>query len=211
MNLRIKFNKTKDAKYISHLDLLRTFNRMLMRSMLTPSYSQGFNPHILLNFLHPSSVGTETLNDCADIVIEGEYDTKEVLKNLREVSPLGIEICDVTTDDSLKFNTLCAAMYTVKIDTNKDKDEIINFLRQDEILIEKKTKKGIKEVDIKPLFLSYEVEDKIVLKLKLKAGSSENLNPQLVLKAMEKHIDNIKISNVRIVREYLISENGEIF
>ena len=211
MNLRIKFNKTKDAKYISHLDLLRTFNRMLMRSMLTPSYSQGFNPHILLNFLHPSSVGTETFCDCADIVIEGEYDTKEVLKNLREVSPLGIEICDVTTDDSLKFNTLCAAMYTVKIDTNKDKDEIMNFLRQDEILIEKKTKKGIKEVDIKPLFLSYEVEDKIVLKLKLKAGSSENLNPQLVLKAMEKHIDNIKISNVRIVREYLISENGEIF
>lgn len=211
MNLRIKFNKTGEAKYISHLDLLRTFNRMLMRSILVPEYSQGFNPHILLTFAQPASVGMATKNDCADIVVAGEYDLKEVYDNLLKTAPTGIEIVEVTDKQTIPFNTLCAAMYTVLVDTNASKDDIIEFLRLDEILIDKKTKKGIKEIDIKPMFLSYEVEDGVVLKLKLKAGSQENLNPQLVLKAMEKYIKDISISNIRITREYLISENGEIF
>ena len=211
MNLRIKFNKTNEAKYISHLDLLRTFNRMLMRSDLKPSYSQGFNPHILLTFALPASVGMETRNDCADITVDGEYDILKVKKNLISAAPTGIEITEVSENLSPQFNTVCAAMYTVLIDTNASKDDIIEFLRKDEILIDKKTKKGIKEVDIKPLFLSYEVEDGITLKLKLKAGSQENLNPSLVIKAMEKYIENITVSNVRIIREYLISESESIF
>ena len=76
MDVRIKFNKIDEVKYISHLDLLRTFNRMLMRSGLKLSYSQGYNPHILLTFAQPSSVGMATKNDCADITLDGEY-TKE--------------------------------------------------------------------------------------------------------------------------------------
>ena len=211
MNLRVKFNKTNEAKYISHLDLLRTFNRMLMRSDLKPEYSQGYNPHILLTFAQPASVGMETKNDCADITIAGEYKEEKVFENLKKAAPSGIEIISVTSDRHLPFNSVDSAFYTVKIDTNKNKDDIIKFLRLDEILIEKKTKKGIKEIDIKPMLLSYEVEDGIVLKLKLKAGSSENLNPLLLLKAMEKYVENILISDVRITREYLISENGEIF
>lgn len=212
MNLRIKFNKIGDAKYISHLDLLRTFNRMIMRSDLKPQYSQGYNPHILMSFLQPSSVGMATKSDCLDITLEGEYDLNKVLLNLKEVAPRGIEITSVEENtDKLKFNTLSSALYSVLIDTNATKDDIINFLRLDEILVDKKTKKGIKEVDIKPLLLSYEVKDGIELILHLKAGSTENLNPSLLLKAMEKYIDNIYINNVRITREYLLSENGEAF
>lgn len=212
MNLRIKFNKISDAKYISHLDLLRTFNRMIMRSELKPQYSQGYNPHIIMSFLQPSSVGMATKSDCLDITLEGEYDLDQVFKNLNEVAPAGIEITEVKENtDMLRFNTLSSALYTVLIETNATKDEIMSFLRLDEILIDKKTKKGIKEVDIKPLLLSYEVKDGIELILKLKAGSTENLNPSLLLKAMEKYIDNIYINNVRIMRECLLSENGEVF
>lgn len=212
MNLRVKFNKINDAKYISHLDLLRTFNRMIMRSDVKPSYSQGYNPHIIMSFLQPSSVGMATKSDCFDITVEGEYDLSKVLVNFREVAPRGIEIISVEENtDKMKFNTLSSAVYTVLMDTNATKDDIINFLRLDEILIDKKTKKGIKEVDIKPLLLSYEVKDGIELILHLKAGSLENLNPSLLLKAMEKYIDNIYINNVRITRESLLSENGETF
>ncbi len=212
MELRVKFNKISDAKYISHLDLLRTFNRMIMRSDLKPAYSQGYNPHIIMSFLQPSSVGMATKSDCLDITLEGEYDLNKVLLNFKEVAPRGIEITSVEENNGkLKFNTLSSAVYSVLIDTNATKDDIINFLRLDEIFVDKKTKKGIKEVDIKPLLLSYEVKDGIELILHLKAGSSENLNPSLLLKAMEKYIDNIYINNVRITREYLLSENGEIF
>jgi len=86
----------------------------------------------------------------------------------------------------------------------------MEFLRRDEILIEKKTKKGVKEVDIKPLMISYEVLEGIILKLTLKAGSSENLNPQLLIKAMEKYM-NVTAENVQIIREKLLTENGKAF
>lgn len=211
MVVRIKFNKTDEAKYISHLDLLRTFNRILLRSGLKPAYSQGYNPHILMAFIQPASVGMETKNDCVDITFEEQYKAEDILDALKSASPKGIEILSVSENPALKFNTLSSASYVVSIDTNGTKDEIIEFLRLDEIYVEKKTKKGIKEVDIKPMFLSYEVEDGIILKLKLKAGSTENLNPLLVVKAMEKYVKNITISNVKITREYLISENGKTF
>ena len=210
MNLRIKFDKTNEAKYISHLDLLRTFNRMIMRSMLTPSYSQGFNPHILLAFLQPSSVGMETKGDCADLTVEGTYDLNEVLKNLKENAPEGIVITSVCEAGEPKFNTLAYAEYTVKLTVDATKDEIIEFLRKDEILIDKKTKKGIKEVDIKPLMVSYEVMDGIILKLTLKAGSTENLNPQLLIKAMEKYM-SVNVTETYIIREKLLTENMKAF
>lgn len=210
MNLRIKFNKKNEAKYISHLDLLRTFNRMIMRSMLTPSYSQGFNPHILLAFLQPSSVGMETKGDCAELTVSGTYNLDEVLCNLKENAPAGIEIVSVIEESEPPFNTLAFAEYTVRLEVDASKDEIMEFLRRDEILIEKKTKKGVKEVDIKPLMISYEVLEGIILKLTLKAGSSENLNPQLLIKAMEKYM-NVTAENVQIIREKLLTENGKAF
>ncbi len=210
MNLRIKFNKTKEAKYISHLDLLRTFNRMIMRSMLTPAYSQGFNPHILLAFLQPSSVGMETKGDCADLTVSGTYNLSEVLENLKENAPEGIEIISVSDAEEPKFNSLAFAEYTVNLEVNASKDDIIDFLRKDEILIDKKTKKGVKEVDIKPLMVSYEVLDGITLKLTLKAGSTENLNPQLLIKAMEKYM-GVTVEYTEIIREKLLTENGEAF
>ena len=210
MNLRIKFNKTKEAKYISHLDLLRTFNRMIMRSMLTPAYSQGFNPHILLAFLQPSSVGMETKGDCADLTVSGTYNLSEVLENLKENAPEGIEIISVSDAEEPKFNSLAFAEYTVNLEVNTSKDDIIDFLRKDEILIDKKTKKGVKEVDIKPLMVSYEVLDGITLKLTLKAGSTENLNPQLLIKAMEKYM-GVTVEYTEIIREKLLTENGEAF
>ncbi len=210
MNLRIKFNKTKEAKYISHLDLLRTFNRMIMRSMLTPAYSQGFNPHILLAFLQPSSVGMETKGDCADLTVSGTYNLNEVMENLKENAPEGIEIIRVSDAEEPKFNSLAFAEYTVNLEVDASKDDIIEFLRKDEILIDKKTKKGVKEVDIKPLMVSYEVLDGITLKLTLKAGSTENLNPQLLIKAMEKYM-GVTVEYTEIIREKLLTENGEAF
>ena len=76
-----------------------------------------------------------------------------------------------------------------------------------EILVEKKTKKGIKEVDIKNLISSCKfekIDDKIIMKLTCAAGSEENLNPDLLMKAFEKYIDNCDISYYSIHRNQLV-------
>ena len=70
MNVRIQFSKGYEAKYVSHLDLMRTFNRMLMRSGLPVSYTQGFNPHIILTFAQPLSVGVTSDGEYAEFQME---------------------------------------------------------------------------------------------------------------------------------------------
>ncbi len=210
MDVRIKFNKRGEASFISHLDLLRTFNRMVMRSGLKPGYSQGFNPHILISFAQPSSVGMITENDCADITFDGEYKTDEIFEKLKSASPSGIEITEVTTERIPPFNKVNMASYSVYLECNKSKEELFVFFEKAEILIDKKTKKGIKEVDIKPMILDYDIleNDGIILDLKLASGSNANLNPALLVKAMEKYIEGLKVNFQRIIRTGLISEDG---
>lgn len=212
MNVRVKFNKNNEAKFISHLDLLRTFNRMLMRSGLKLAYSQGFNPHILLSFAQPSSVGMLTNNDCADISLDGNYSIEEITEKLKSAAPAGIEIIEVTEDGTPAFNKIASAFYTVETECNKGENEISEFFCKEDILIEKKTKKGIKEIDIKPMIFDYEVNEgneNIILSLKIASGSNASLNPSLIIKAMEKYIDGFKCEYYKITREYLISEDNQ--
>lgn len=214
MDVRIRFNKVDEVKYISHLDLLRTFNRMLMRSGLKIAYSQGYNPHILLTFAQPSSVGMTTKNDCADITLSEEYEISFVEESLKKAAPCGIEITKVSLDKIPAFNEVASANYSVNLKCNVKKEDIIEFLKKEEILVDKKTKKGIKEVDIKPLIYNFEIEEReeeFTLKLHLASGSNLNLNPSLIKKAMEKHIDNFICDYYEITRECLISENNVIF
>jgi len=72
------------------------------------------------------------------------------------------------------------------------KSEISEFFKKEDILIEKKTKKGIREIDIRPMIFDYEVNEgneKLILSLKVASGSNSSLNPSLVIKAMERYID----------------------
>lgn len=214
MNLRIRFNKGKEIAFISHLDLLRTFNRMLIRSGLKLGYSQGYNPHILIAFAKPSSVGMLTENDCADITLAEDYSVEEVFNALKLSAPAGLNITDVTDKQQPSFNSIAYACYSVLLNCNKTPDEIMNFLRISQIMMDKKTKKGVKEIDIKPLMMSYELKETkkgIELIMTLKSGNEENLNPVLVIRAMEKYIDGFKLDEMRITRKHLLTDKNEMF
>ena len=65
--VRLKFCKVGTLQYISHLDLQRTFNRIIVRACIPVWYTQGFNPHIKLVFSTPLSVGSESICEYLDI------------------------------------------------------------------------------------------------------------------------------------------------
>ena len=67
--LRIKFTKTGALQYISHLDLHRTFSRLLVRLGVPIWYSEGFTPHPRLVFATPLSVGAESLCEYVDVYV----------------------------------------------------------------------------------------------------------------------------------------------
>lgn len=214
MQIRIKFNKEGYAAYISHLDLLRTFNRMIKRSGIIPEYSKGYNPHSLMTFLQPSSVGMVSKNDYAELKIADGYDINTILELLEQNAPPGIGIISVTEDVLPSFSNLDSAKYKVLIKCNKNISDMENVLEKENILIDKKTKKGIKEVDIKPLIINYEFsneDDFVVIKLHLKCGSVLNLNPSLIIKAFEKYIEEYSIDELKIIRECMLTDTGEIY
>ena len=73
ITVRIRFEKTGEAAYISLLDLQRVFHRILKRSGLPVYYTQGFNPHIYLSFACPLSLGQESLCECCEVKTAAGY------------------------------------------------------------------------------------------------------------------------------------------
>ena len=188
MNIRITFKKGEDIRYISHLDLVRTFNRLLHRSKLPVKYSEGFNPHICLNFGLPLAVGMISERESCEIVLNGKRSLEDIRKALSEAAPGGIEIVDVTDKEGIPYKKIEKAKYEVITECNMNAEEIRKILSAEEIVTPKKSKRGIKEVDIKPLIYSYEVSDlsegKVKSEFILAAGNEKNLNPLLVISAM---------------------------
>ena len=70
--LRLVYEQTCRAIWMSHLDTMRTLQRAVKRAGIPIRYSEGFNPHELISILLPLSVGTASLCQMADIRVREE-------------------------------------------------------------------------------------------------------------------------------------------
>ncbi len=168
--------------------------RALHKSKIPIWHTEGFNPHPFATFPLPLSLGFRGVNECMDVRLEDEnYSFEEITDKLNACLPLGIRVFDVT-EAVMKAGKVAFASFTVKLSANKIPSGLIcrqlnELLAQDEILIEKKSKKGMKTVDIKPGVKSFSVTehfDFAALEVVLSAGSSDNVNPNLLVAALEK-------------------------
>ena len=85
----LKFTKSENVKYVSHLDMVRLFGRAMRRAGLEISFSQGFNPHPIMNFAHPLGVGISSDCELIEIGVEGEITSAEILEKLAPKMPDG--------------------------------------------------------------------------------------------------------------------------
>ena len=88
--LRFRFEKTGRAKYISHLDLMRTFQRAFLRAGIDVKHTEGFNPHPYISIVLPLSLGSESLCEYLDAEINGR--AAEAVKGLNSALPEGIRM-----------------------------------------------------------------------------------------------------------------------
>lgn len=219
--VRIKFEKVGLAKYISHLDLTRCMARAIKRAKIPLWYTEGFHRHPYMTFSLPLSLGIESVCETMDIRIEQEMTNEDIFERLSSTTPSGINIIKVY-ESSAKAREIANALYNIKL--YMDKDKIDNFyysanciLSGDTLIAEKMGKKGkrkvLKQVNLIENMKSFEIEksdDGIILNVVLAAGSSKNVNPQLLIDALKKQIgDDIELAE--ITRKELLLENGEIF
>lgn len=193
-NVRIWFVKDFECRYISHLDLNRAMLRALHKSKLPIWHTEGFNPHPFATFPLPLSLGFRGVNECMDVKLEDDnYSFEEIISKLNACLPRGIRVFDVT-EAVMKAGKVAFASFTIKISneripSGKICTQITEIFAQDKIEIEKKTKKkGYKTVDIKPGIKSFELTEKFdfaQLDVVLSAGSSDNVNPNLLITALQ--------------------------
>lgn len=196
--VRLRFSKTGQAKYISHLDTNRVFSRALARAKINLWYTQGFNPRPYMSFSLPLSLGVESYCENVDLRILDDLTDEEIKERMNNALPLGIRIVDVY-EDFMDCHDIVYSDYVYKFEFKDNETalkKIIAVLESDEILAQKKAKQGrrriIKETDIKQFIVKYNAsirDDNIVLNIRLLAGPDKNLNPTLLFDTIIRLID----------------------
>ncbi len=196
--LRLRFEKTGRAVYISHLDLMATMQRAFSRAGLELKYSEGFNPHPLISILLPLSVGAGSVCELMDFRLRETPDlqvTPEFLQSLpgrlTAVLPEGIRVLEaypaLRKSAELKWLDVEGRL---EYDSGAPAPEALSdFFAQAEIVIEKKTKRGTAMTDIRPAIqrISFAREDTDPDVIILSAGISAQeptLNPDHLVSAL---------------------------
>lgn len=194
ITVRIKFCKTGNLQFISHLDLQRTFHRVLVRANIPMWYTKGFNPHAKLVFGVPLSVGTESVCEMADLKIERKISLADIKTQLNEQLTDEMYVLEAYYP-STKFADIAFADYTITLKSDKldaSAADKVSSLFSSPVTMIKKSKSGEKEVDITTFIkeLKCEAADGILtINAILAAGSQSNLNPEYIVTAIKNNLD----------------------
>ncbi len=207
---RICYSQGEEVKFISHLDFLRTIVRTFRRAELPVKYSEGFNPHMVMTIGLPLSVGTTSVCDCLEVELTEDIDIPAAIDKINAAAPRGIKVLGIKSAEGLTpMYGIDSADYTAEFTTDKSVS-LEEYIAADEVMIEKKSKRKINEVNIKDFIRGIEVVStdgtSHSLKLHLNAGNTSNLKPELVLKSMEKFFD-CSISDICIERKQIYFED----
>ena len=224
MRYLIKFSKGEGIKFISHLDLMRTIQRIIRRSGVPIEYSKGFNPHMALSLAQPLSVGVYSDGEYMDIVLTEEMKVADLLARLNEAAPPTIRFFEATPIEIVEnvkrvpqaMALLDAGRYIIKlklVNEENVEEKMASLLNENAWETLKKSKKGEKMADIKPLVkeLKYWVKDgELVINALIATGSRENLSADLLAKFITSKIENVNTESfVSVKREemYVLKNN----
>lgn len=192
-NARVFFTKDGACKYISHLDTNRVMLRAIGKSRLNIWHTEGFHQHAYITFALPLSLGFASTCESMDFrLLDNNTDMSVIPDMLNACLPAGIRVTSCA-EPKYKPADIDSASYEIHIEPmNKDDisfeelcDKLDQFLEQPEIIVEKKTKKGKKQIDLKEYILDYSTDfsETVRLILRLPAGSTLNINPSLLIGA----------------------------
>ena len=194
--VRIWFQKIGTARFISHLDLTRCMSRAIHRAKIPLWYTQGFNPRAFLTFALPLSLGVAGERESVDIKLEDDGPSnEELVARLNEALPDDLPVIAVT-EPVMKPGKIAYASFVMLIDPEgRDADtlakEVAGLFRRESLVVPKHTKSGFVDFDIRPYLDRVEVlpiKEKVEIRAMLPAGSEMNINPHLLLDAVQREL-----------------------
>lgn len=186
--LRFRFAKTGRAKYISHLDLVRCVQRAIRRSGLPVHYTGGFHPHMEAVFAAALPLGMESIGEILEVRFAEPVELETARVQLQQALPEGLELL-TAYEPVHKMGELAYVRYRVTLPSEQPEvllEQWQQFLEQPEVLVEKKSKRGVRTVDLLPQIdcqLAEVAEQAVRWEWCLSVGQPESVNPMLILTA----------------------------
>ena len=217
---RILFEKTGNAVYISHLDLMRLFQRAFKRGGLNLKHTQGFSPRAMVSIALPLSVGVESVCEILDYELVGqdELSFDEIRARLNATMPAGVRVLEVN-DRPRKPKDLPHLDIAVRLEYDGGVpqgavDAIRDLFARDSVIVTKRGKNGPVDQDIIPMLSGLEIaaisEQELELTCRV-CAQNPSLNPQQLVTAIETYLPGCKSDFTRIFRREAIASDGTIF
>ncbi|MBQ7118596.1 MAG: DUF2344 domain-containing protein [Oscillospiraceae bacterium] len=215
--VRVMYEKKGRAVYISHLDIMRTFQRVLTRAGVAVKHTEGFNPHPYISIALPLSLGYAGECEFLDMVIMDDMSGKEIKERMNKTLPEGIVVTKVYENYS-PVRDIAYSEFEITLEYDNGIPLGINikltelFLK-DEIIIMKKSKRGEAETNIAPMikeFSASECGGNISLRVVLSAGNT-SLNPEYIIKTIEKYLPDCKPDFAEFKRKNVFDANMKEF
>lgn len=216
---RMVFEKIDNGIWISHLDLMRVFQRAFRRAGLPIKHTQGFNPHAFVSIVLPLSVGTASHCELLEFELENELeDLTAIPERMNRVLPAGIH-CLQAYDGGRKVKELSclqvqvALEYDTGIPQNAE-DAVSALFSRESLLVEKKSKNGMVEQDIRPMIHSLNVVRDNAHTLLLDAvicAQNPSLNPDLLSKAICVYLPEFAPDFAKSIRMEIFDSQMTVF
>ena len=216
---RALFQKTGMAAYISHLDLMRLFQRSFKRAGLPLTHTQGFNPRPSVSIALPLSLGVESVCELLDFDLEGETCSCEEIKDrLNQCLTEGVQVLQVY-DGGAKIKHLAYLSCDIILEYDGGipagaEQKIEALFASSEVIVEKKGKNGITEQNIVTMIREISTEAMNGQEILIKATvccQNPSLNPAQIAAAISKYLPELTPDFVRICRREIYDTNHEIF
>jgi radical SAM-linked protein len=217
---RLLFAKTGRARYISHLDLMRTFQRAFFRAGVPLKHTEGFNPHPFISIALPLSVGYSSQCEILEFVLLDGVSREEVPGRLTAVMPEGIIVHSCYPAER-KLKELSYVNYIINMEYEEGRPQetetaLKALLNRESLIVRKKSKKakaGFTEVDLIPLIQSWNIQcqrDTMTLSAELRA-QNPGLNPELIRAAFCQAYPELAPDFVTFHRREVLDADGKPF
>ena len=215
---RALFEKVGTARFISHLDLMRLFQRAFKRAGLPLTHTQGFNPRPSVSIALPLSLGAESNCELLDFDLESPVPLEDIRNRLNAALIDGIRVREVYDNGAkIKYLALLQSRLTLEYDGGIPagaESAIGQLFAQETLVLEKKNRNGVTQQDIIPMIRNLEIsrisEGELRLDV-LHCCQNPSLNPMQLGAAIEKYLPELTPDYIRVCREEIYTEDKTVF
>ena len=216
---RLLFEKKGNAVWISHLDLMRLFQRAFKRAGLALKHTQGFNPRPSVSIALPLSVGVESCCELLDFEIEGELPSmNEIRSRLNDALVSGVRVLEVSHGGrKLKDLSLLSCDVYLEYDKGVGENDVLKIQQlfaADALPVAKKSKNGPVEQDIIPMMKRTNIhllDQNTICVNALICCQNPSMNPMQIVGAISRYLPELAPDHSRCARLEIYDAEEKIF